>query len=135
KNHVMHDLPLHPLAMAQLPPRPGERDTVFGRGDAGFSGWSRCKARLDAQIALMPWGLHDLRRSCATWLAENGVEPAHIDALLNHVAGVAKSGVSGIYNRATYSVPKRRALMKWGDHIASITGQEVASLTSLARMG
>lgn len=132
KNHLKHEVPLHPLAIAQLPPRMPERDAVFGRGDTGFSGWSRCKARLDAQLSLPVWTPHDLRRSCATWLSENGTEPQHVDALLNHVTGVAKAGVSGIYNRSTYSVPKRQALTKWGDHIARITGQDLAKVAVLA---
>jgi integrase len=121
--------------MAQLPPRSGGRDAVFGRGDTGFSGWSRCKARLDAQLDLAPWGLHDLRRSCATWLSEHGTEPQHVDAVLNHVSGAAKSGSLGIYNRATYALPKRQALMRWGDHVATITNQSFVNVATLPQPG
>jgi integrase len=131
KNHVLHEVPLHPLAVAQLPPRSGERDAVFGRGEAGYSGWSRSKARLDARLGLPQWGLHDLRRTCATWLSENGTEPQHVDAVLNHIGGVAKSGISGIYNRATYSLPKRQALAKWANHIAGITRQTTTNIAAL----
>jgi integrase len=124
KNHIAHEVPLHALTVAQLPPRVDGRDVVFGRGAAGYSGWSQSKARLDARLGLAsPWGLHDLRRTCATWLSERGVDPQHVDAVLNHVSGTAKRGVSGIYNRATYAGPKRQALAKWADHIAAITGQ------------
>jgi integrase len=134
KNRVAHEVALHPLVIAQLPPRSGERDVVFGRGTAGFSGWSKCKARLDARLGLSaPWGLHDLRRSCATWLSEHGTEPQHVDAVLNHVSGVARRGVAGIYNRATYAAPKRQALMKWGDHIASIARQNTVNVATLRR--
>jgi integrase len=31
-------------------PRVPERDLVFGEGDGPFSGWSRCKARLNARV-------------------------------------------------------------------------------------
>jgi integrase len=124
KNHVAHTVPLHWLAVAQLPPRKPGRTVVFGMGDHGFRGWANCKTRLDAKLAFdQPWRLHDLRRSCATWLAENGTEPAHIDAALNHRDNVAKAGIRRVYNRASYEAPKQAALMKWAGHIARLAGQ------------
>ena len=55
-----------------------------------------------------------------------------MDAVLNHVGGVAKAGVAGIYNRAAYAVPKRQALMRWGEHISAITGQNLSNVAVLA---
>jgi integrase len=135
KNKHAHEVPLDPLAVAQLPQRQGKRDVVFGRGDHGFSGWSRCKARLDTEVGLASWTLHDLRRSCATWMAENGIEPSHIDAVLNHVDNVATKGIRRVYNRANYTTPKKLALTKWAAHIAAITGQDMANLATLERSG
>ena len=47
------------------------------------------------------WKLHDLRSTCATGLAELGVLPHVIEAVLNHLSGF-RAGVAGIYNRNSY---------------------------------
>jgi integrase len=131
KNHLLHEVPLTALALAQLPlrERPGtEGDiAVFGlgadTGGTGYSGWSRSKARLDARLPSIPaWTLHDLRRTFATWLSEHGTEPHVVEALLNHRSGdSAKSSVAGIYNRASYRDAKRAALVRWSEHLLAIT--------------
>jgi integrase len=136
KNARPLEVPLHPLAIAQLPPRMDGRDTVFGRGEAGFVGWSRPKARLDRRIgAIDPWSLHDLRRTAATWLSEHDVEPHIVEAVLGHVSGASKRGVAGVYNRAPYRLQKRLALARWAEHIAATTGQDMANVAALARAG
>jgi integrase len=133
KNHLQHEVPLTPLAVAQLPRRQPEREAVFGKSDAGYSGWSRSKARLDARLKLARWGMHDMRRTCATWLSENGEQPHIVEALLNHVSGAAKRGVAGIYNRAAYREQKQAALVRWADYLAKITGQTTANIITLKR--
>jgi len=40
--------------------------------------------------------------------------------VLNHVSG-HKSGVAGIYNRATYGTEMREALGKWSNYVEEIT--------------
>ena len=65
------------------------------------------------------WTLHDLRRTMATRMADLGVQPHVIEAILNHVSG-HKSGVAGIYNRSTYAAEKRAALERWGSHIQTL---------------
>ena len=93
------------------------RDAVFGRSKDGngFSGWSKGKRDLDAEVNLPEWKLHDLRRSSVTHMAEIGVDPSIVEAIVNHISG-AKAGVAGTYNRATYATPKRQALQRWADH-------------------
>ena len=72
-------------------------------------GWSRSKEALDKSAKLAePWTLHDLRRTAATRIADLGVGPHVIEAVLNHVSG-HKAGVAGIYNRSTYAEEKRAA--------------------------
>jgi integrase len=123
KNGRSHEVPLSAAAvdiLRKLPHRQG-REYVFGEGAGGFSGWSKCKARLDARIAatgesLHPWRLHDLRRTAATRMAEMGTLPHVVEALLNHVSG-HKAGVAGVYNRATYREEKRQALAAWSNHL------------------
>jgi integrase len=96
---------------------------VFTSGANGYLGWSNCKVTLDTRIAakgtVEPWRLHDLRRTAATRMAELGVLPHVIEAVLNHVSG-HKAGVAGIYNRSTYETAKREALNLWSEHLASI---------------
>jgi len=52
-------------------------------------------------------------------MAELGVLPHIIEAILNHVSG-HKSGVAGIYNRARYSEEMRTALQRWADYVEKL---------------
>ncbi|MCV0387639.1 MAG: integrase arm-type DNA-binding domain-containing protein [Nitrobacter sp.] len=135
KNSRPHLVPLSPQAVAVLSEAImiEGRDLVFGEGQGGFSGFSKCKERLDAKLDLPAWTLHDLRRTMATRMADLGVQPHVIEAVLNHVSG-HKSGVAGIYNRSTYADEKRAALNLWGAHIATILARaEGANVTLLKR--
>jgi integrase len=135
KNRRPHEIWLHPLVIAQLPSRTSGRDRIFGLSDAGYVGWARAKERLDRRLDGMPdWTLHDLRRTCATWLSEHDVEPHVVDAVLNHVSGSAKKGVAGVYNRAAYRIQKRAALALWAEHIAALTGQSMANVVPLVQL-
>lgn len=124
KNARAHMVPLSAQAKAVVesqPRRPG-RDLVFGIGKGGFSGWGRCKERSDRRSGLSDWRLHDLRRTCVTGMAEIGIQPHVIEAVVNHISG-HKGGVAGIYNRATYFDEKKAALQRWGDHLARVVGE------------
>src|SRR5262249_52908513 len=103
KNGRIHDVPLSKAALEIIDatPRRVDRDFVFGEGKGGFSGWSKAKAALDTQLNLKPWRLHDLRRTASTRMADAGVQPHIIEAVLNHISG-HKAGVAGVYNRSTY---------------------------------
>ena len=49
--------------------------------------------------------------------------PPHvIEAVLNHISG-HKSGVAGIYNRATYAKEKREALELWATYVAHLVSK------------
>jgi integrase len=125
KNGRPHEVPMAATVRALLQAQERtERELVFGEGTGPFSGFSRCKAALDGRIAelngaLEPWVLHDLRRSAATGMAEIGIQPHVIEAVLNHVSG-HKGGIAGIYNRAQYSAEKAQALARWDAHIAAV---------------
>jgi integrase len=136
KNGRPHDVPLAEPAMRLLqaiPRRISQPDFVFGTSSTGFCGYSISKAALDERIAavrlaagtapMIPWTLHDLRRSVATGMGESlGVAPHVVEAILNHVSG-HKKGVAGVYNRATYEKEKRAALAMWADHLlATVEG-------------
>jgi integrase len=130
KNKRPHVIPLAPAALAILESvrRRTDRELLFGRtgGEGGFGGWSKAKAALDARLdpKLEAWALHDLRRSVVTGMAELGIAPHVIEAVVNHVSG-HKAGVAGIYNRAQYGPEKRQALERWARHVREIvTGEE-----------
>lgn len=141
KNTTGQELPLSPLAVTQLPSARKGNSYVFGAAKAPFSGWSKCKARLDERMVatkvaefikaygrdptpteakLEDWRLHDLRRTFATWASNAGHPPHIVEAVMNHVSGSAKRGVAGVYNKATYREPKGDVLRAWAAHIASL---------------
>jgi integrase len=65
---------------------------------------------------LKPWTLHDLRRTCSTWLNGNQVPPHIPEMLLNH----SIKGMAGVYNYATYTEEIRSALEKWEAHLLKL---------------
>src|SRR5262249_49024631 len=93
---------------------------VFGVNGFSIGGWHDPKVSLDRRVPLpKPWRLHDLRRTAATMMAELGVLPHIIEAILNHVSG-HKAGVAGIYNRARYENEMREALELWANKVDEI---------------
>ncbi len=157
KNGRPHDVPLSDAALAILAAveRREGRDLLFGEGDGPFAAWSRCKGRLDSRIARQkaadrigrpleaaeaprpddrprPWVLHDLRRTAVTGMAELGVQPHVIEAVVNHISG-HKAGVAGVYNRATYAVEKRQAMDRWAEHVMALVQGETSKVVPIRR--
>jgi integrase len=122
KNGRAHTLPLLPMALGIIKsvPRMATRDHLFGAHSAsGFTKWDLCKQELDARSGVGSMTLHDLRRSTATKMADIGVQPHIIEAVLNHQSG-HKAGPAGIYNRSNYDRDVRVALAMWEDHLRSL---------------
>jgi integrase len=133
KNRRKHTIPMSPMVRTILQGREQNGDFVFGiTGASGFSGWSRCKERLDKTLGIPEWAIHDLRRTFATGAAEIGIPPHIIEAILNHVSG-HKSGVAGIYNRAAYESEKTTALIRWGEHVAAVVEDRPSNVKSLRK--
>jgi integrase len=128
KNGREHRLTLPPMALdiiKAIPRREG-RAHVFGVRGAGYQHRHDFDP-LRQRLGTMPrWTLHDLRRSCATGMAELGIAPNIIEAVLNHASG-HKGGIAGIYNRASYVEPMRVALQRWADHVAALIDGRAAS--------
>ena len=133
KNRREHEIPMSDAVndLLQIRDRESGRDLVFGAGRGPFSGWSNAKEALESRLLdarekatgnrrkhSSVWRLHDIRRSVATHMAESGIQPHVVEAVLNHVSG-HKAGVAGVYNRAAYVAEKTAALIGWADHLLS----------------
>jgi len=121
KNGRAHTLPVLPAmgAILDAVPKMATRDALFGqRSQGGFTAWSwkDCKPALDRRSGVSAWTVHDIRRSVATRMADIGVLPHVIEAVLNHQSG-HKGGIAGVYNRSSYEREIRAALAMWHDHI------------------
>ena len=67
KNGRQHELPLSQQALAIIERQPRRNSSSFLFSDAkGFKGWDQDKRRLDRRLRIVPWTLHDLRRTAAT---------------------------------------------------------------------
>jgi integrase len=69
--------------------------------------------------------VHDLRRTLATWLGEQGVLPDVIDLILNH-APKAQDITRRHYNFAKLEPAVRNALQAWADHVEALVSSEKA---------
>jgi len=134
KNGRGLQLPLTPMASEIITAIPKTRNFLFGVGSVnGFTGWSRAKKALDAKLNIAQWGLHDLRRSLVTWLAEHGdVDPHIADALLNHHTGT-RAGVAAVYQKAKYARQIRDALILWDDHLRSLIEGTARKILTMKR--
>jgi integrase len=143
KNGRANDTPLADIGVRLLqamPRRIGPKDFVFGTTANDFGRYSAAKAALDQRIAearqaagaapMAPWVLHDLRRSAATGMAELGVQPHVVEAVLNHVSG-HKAGVAGVYNRAVYEREKKAALDLWAAHVLGLVEGRIPNVVPL----
>ena len=65
-------------------------------------------------------------------MADLGVQPHIVEAVLNHVSG-HKAGVAGIYNRATYDKEKRAALNLWAEHVTALVDGRKAVVVPMKR--
>jgi integrase len=143
KNHRPHLVPLAPLARAAIASAPqvaGEASLVFTLTGRALGGFSRAKANLDAIMlkvardddptaSIQPWRLHDLRRTAATHMADIGIAPHVVEAVLNHVSG-HKAGVAGVYNQAEYRLEKQAALERWAAHVDGVVTGRPANVVA-----
>lgn len=126
KNRRDHIVPLPQAALDVIAEQGRLKDcphifTINGRAPASVGDrWSqalRGKCGFD-----VPFRLHDLRHTAASGMAELGIDPHVIEAVLNHKSGIV-SGIAGRYNSYSYLKEKRAALAAWADHIAEVVSQ------------
>jgi len=126
KNKHEHRLPLVPSVLAAIEALPHDGPFVFHShrpvGQSAMQLWDWFPA-LCARAGIEGATFHDLRRTAATWLNKIGVAPVIVERVLNHVQG----GVAAIYNRHSYDLEKRAALLKWERRLNEIVEGAPAS--------
>jgi integrase len=156
KNGVAHEIPLSDAAIRIIAclPRVGEKKDglIFTTtGATPVSGFSRAKAAIDKVIVEVlkeqsaergddpaevkspaGWVFHDMRRTAASGMAEIGIPPHVVEAVLNHRSGTIK-GVAAVYNRYNYAPEKRQALDAWARRLdAIVSGAPARNVVELA---
>ncbi|MEJ0093157.1 MAG: site-specific integrase [Methylocella sp.] len=151
KNGKPHDVHLAEPARAilrTLPRRVDGRDLIFSTtGTTPISGFSRAKTTLDAEIAkvrakgaektgakaaaLVPWRLHDFRRTGVTTLAKLGFDSIVVDKLLAHQPAKL-AGVASVYQRHQFTEERAKALEAWAAHVTG-AGADASNIVQLHR--
>src|SRR5262249_12060948 len=119
KNGKQHELPISRQVRTILEKQPRKNEWVWG---CRWTSWSETKSKLDRRLnGIAQWTLRDVRRSCATHMADRlDVLPHVVEAVLNHHSG-HRAGVAGIYQRAKYLDQMRTALETWGEYVERLT--------------
>jgi integrase len=150
KNGKPHDVHLSEAARAMLRavPRVTGCDLVFTTtGETPISGFSGAKSSLDAAIIkarakaaakvganaapLIPWRLHDLRRTGVSTLARLGFDSIVVDMLLAHQPAKLR-GVARVYQRHNFAAERERALNVWAAHVSEAKGDNVIPIAKHA---
>ncbi len=141
KNGDAHTVPLSGAALHVLASLRRIRGNFLftTTGTSPISGFTRAKARLDSimtdiasheagqLVEIVPFTIHDLRRTAATGMAGLRFPPHVVEAVLNHKSGTRR-GVAGVYNRFDYADEKRTALDAWAARLMEIVGEDMASV-------
>ena len=156
KNGKEHEVHLSALALAELAnlPRFDGCDLVFTTNrKTPVSGFSKAKARLDAEVLKMgqddaeragtdpskvkplpAWVLHDTRRSVVSHMARLGIAPHIADKILNHQSGTIK-GVAAVYQRHAFLDERRDALNLWSRYVESLVSPALDNVIMLRAAG
>ena len=97
----------------------GDSELVLpGRGSSvrPFAKNALNKALEGLTFDMDPLTIHDLRRTGATLLTENGFNKDVIEKALSHEAG----GIRAVYIIAEYAEPRRKMLQWWADYVDSV---------------
>lgn len=126
KNGKSHKVPLPPQLVGLLCRFPQTDPWVFGsprtngggiKKSTSFHNWRRIRAR----AGLDDVTIHDLRRTCASWMACNGENLAVISRVLNH----SSLAITSVYARLDVSSMKT-ALGKNADRLLGMGSASVA---------
>ena len=143
KTGIANVVPLTAAARAIVDEQPviGKAGFVFTTtGTAPVSGYSKAKRDLDARMLaelrredpaaeLLPWVLHDLRRTARSLMSRAGVRPDIAERVLGHVI----AGVAGTYDRHAYLPEKADALDKLAALVDRIVNPPADNVVPMAR--
>jgi integrase len=119
-----HDVPLSGIAtdiLMNLPRFSGPYIFTSGNGIKPVNGFSKTKKRFEEYFNPKDdWRFHDLRRTCATGMAQEGIALHTISRVLNHSEG----GITRLYARHSYLSEKREALDLWANTVVDIIGDK-----------
>jgi len=133
KNGEVHRVPLVPAALAILREQrarvPESVPWVFANEFGTGSVHHRAKKVAGRMSKLLDFTFrgHDLRRTCATGMAEAGVPVESIAKVLNHVDRGARA--TRVYDRYSYDREKRAALETWARRLDAILQRKRADTT------
>jgi integrase len=140
--HIIHLSALAREILETLPRLSSKKGWVFtaglSGGDTPIRGFWHGRQRIAAAMAeiagedVVPWTLHDLRRSAATGMAALGIAPHVVDKILNHSGGKI-AGVARIYNRYEFLPERQTALETWGRHVESLIRPTPSNIVELPR--
>jgi integrase len=126
---------LHPLALATMQRR--REATGFPTTGIVFPApksrgvmisFHKLKLTLSEMAGVTGWTWHDFRRSFATVLGEAGISEAVADAILNHRQSATRSGVLGVYQRASRWPEQVKAMDSWGRLLAAAIEGRIANV-------
>jgi len=131
KNRKVHVVPLSKSAVRILEARRqhqaelknvAKRDSRFvfhnpRNPNLALTWLQKAGERVRAESRVGDFRPHDLRRSCATRLAEMGVPDAVLKMVLNHSLG---SDITGVYNQYKYFEERKQALDAWSKRLTVI---------------
>jgi integrase len=156
KNKRTHVVPLSPLAdgiigtVKKIAGKPGYVFTT--NGATPVSGFSKAKRNIDqtmvklarqeaieagrdpSAVIVVPWRVHDLRRTAVTGMARAGADLHVIERAINHVSG-SFAGVVGTYQRHRFAGEVRAALEAWANMLGQITAGAPAANVIAMRKG
>ena len=95
---------------------PVRRRSCRRQGTNGADSVTAAAAAATESAPLVPWRLHDLRRTGASTLARLGFDTIAIDKLLAHQPTKLR-GVAAIYQRYDFVEERVRALDAWAEHV------------------
>ena len=129
KTAITHVVPLSEDAMMILEGLPRFLNSDFAftfDGRRPVAGYPTAKERIDKLMReelgdLIPWTIHDLRRTVRTRLSALRVSSDVAEAVLGHV----KPGIVGVYDQHQYLDEKREALEAWAVKLRTIVAPEV----------
>lgn len=135
KNGLAHRVPLSDQARAEiedLKAATGGGTWVFpsAKGDGHLAWVGKAAGELRERVGF-DWIPHDLRRTAATHMTSMGIPRLVVAKILNH----ADAGVTAVYDRSSYDLEKRQALVAWGARVEEIVSGKDREGRIVGRIG